>query len=113
MASVTLLERNKSGDKIPYQSHPTTCSVQRHGNNIYNNSSIDNGGDSEESIVPSTQFEGGAWIEENILHMPSKIQIMELNEVLTKFIYGRGRRRGMGKGRQRIILNRCDRDYVT
>ncbi|RWV78548.1 hypothetical protein GW17_00060461 [Ensete ventricosum] len=58
------LERIESGDEIPSQSHSATRSVQRHDTNTDSSSSTDNGGDTGQSYVSSTQVEGGAWTEE-------------------------------------------------
>ncbi|XP_065028298.1 uncharacterized protein LOC135651798 [Musa acuminata AAA Group] len=64
VASVASLERIESGDETPSQSHSLSRSVQRHDNNTDSNASTDDGGDARQSLVSSTQLEGGEWTEE-------------------------------------------------
>ncbi|RWW12424.1 hypothetical protein GW17_00023911 [Ensete ventricosum] len=54
VVSVAPLERIESGDETSLQSHLATRSVQRHGNNMDNSASTDDGSNAEESLVPST-----------------------------------------------------------
>ncbi|XP_064939513.1 uncharacterized protein LOC135593424 [Musa acuminata AAA Group] len=64
IASVASLERIESGDETPSQSHSLSRSVQRHDSNTDSSASIDDGGDTGQSLVSSAQLEGGEWIEE-------------------------------------------------
>ena len=110
IASVASLERIESGDETPSQSHSLSRSVQRMT--------------ATRIAVPQQMMAvipGSRWsrlhnlrvvngLRSNILHMPLKIQIMELDKVLVKFMRGRERRRG--RGRQWMNMNKCDRAYM-
>nr|XP_018686484.1 PREDICTED: uncharacterized protein LOC103994246 [Musa acuminata subsp. malaccensis]XP_018686485.1 PREDICTED: uncharacterized protein LOC103994246 [Musa acuminata subsp. malaccensis]XP_018686486.1 PREDICTED: uncharacterized protein LOC103994246 [Musa acuminata subsp. malaccensis]XP_018686487.1 PREDICTED: uncharacterized protein LOC103994246 [Musa acuminata subsp. malaccensis] len=64
VTSVAPLGRIESSDETPSQSYSTTRSIQRHGSDVDSSASTDDGGDVGKSMVPSTQFEGDAWTEE-------------------------------------------------
>lgn len=68
VASAAPLERIESRDETSSQLHSATCSVLRHGNDVDNSASIDDGDDVEES-------------RSSILFMPPKIQIMQFDEI--------------------------------
>ena len=58
------LSNERNVDNFSSQSHSTTRSVRKHGNNINNNASTNNDDDAEESMVSSTQFKGDTWTKE-------------------------------------------------
>lgn len=58
IASGASLERIESDDKIYFQSHSTTHSIERYGNDVDNNASTEDDNDIGKSTVLSTYLEG-------------------------------------------------------